>query len=126
MSGGHAFVDESKRRGYLLVAAVVVSAELNGTRNVLRGLVLPGQRRLHMKDERDSRRRSIASAIATSGATAVIYSAGRRYRTEREARARCIAALVADAAARGDAVLVLEQDDSLLSWDNQHLISQLA
>jgi len=47
----HIFVDESKQRGYLLVASVVVPSDLDSVRRVLRGLVLPGQRRLHMKDE---------------------------------------------------------------------------
>jgi len=49
--------------------------ELESTRRMLRGLVLPGQRRLHMKDESDSRKRSIATAIADSGITATIYDA---------------------------------------------------
>ena len=66
---GHIFVDESKRRGYLLVATVVVPGDLDSIRRVLRGLVLPRQRRLHMKDESDQRRRSIATAIAVSGVT---------------------------------------------------------
>jgi hypothetical protein len=89
---------------------------------MLRGLVLPGQRRLHMKDENDQRRRSIATAIAVSGVTATIYDAGQRYRNERERRAACLHALIMDVAHRGDAMLVLEQDDTLLSWDNQRLI----
>jgi hypothetical protein len=118
----HIFVDETKRRGYLLVASVVVPAELDSVRKVLRGLVLPGQRRLHMKDESDQRRRSIATAITVSGITATIYDAGRRYGNERERRAACLHALVIDAARRGDAMLVIEQDDTLLSRDNQHLI----
>jgi len=78
---GGTYVDETKRRGYLLVAAVVLPPDLDSVRKVLRGLVLPGQRRLHMKDENDQRRRSIATAIAVSGVTATIYDAGRRYRT---------------------------------------------
>jgi hypothetical protein len=89
---------------------------------VLRGLVLPGQRRPHMKDESESRKRSIATAITVSGVTATIYDAGRRYRDERERRTACLHALVLDAARRGDAMLVLEQDDTLLNWDNQRLI----
>ena len=89
---------------------------------MLRGLVLPGQRRLHMKDENDQRRRSIATAIAVSGVTATVYDGGRHHRNERERRAACLHALVIDAAERGDAMLVLEQDDTLLSWDNQRLI----
>ena len=118
----HVFVDETKRRGYLLVAGVVVPGDLDTVRRMLRGLVLPGQRRLHMKDENDQRRRSIATAIAVSGVTATIYDAGRRYRDERARRAACLHALIIDAAQRGHAMLVLEQDDTLLSWDNQRLI----
>ena len=119
---GHVFIDESKRRGYLLIASVVVPADLEPTRKMLRGLVLPGQRRLHMNDEADPRRRSIASANTVSGVTASVYDTGRRYRNERERRAACINALVVDAAAHGHQMLVFEQDDTLLSWDNQRLI----
>ncbi len=56
----HVFVDETKRRGYLLVASAVVPSDLDATRRMLRGLVLPGQRRLHMKDESDPRKRCSA------------------------------------------------------------------
>lgn len=118
----HVFVDETKHRGYLLVATAVVPGDLDLIRKMLRGLVLPGQHRLHMKDENDQRRRSITTAITVSGVTATIYDAGRRYRNERERRAACLHALVIDAAPRSDAMLVLEQDDTLLSFDNQRLI----
>lgn len=68
----HVFVDETKRRGYLLVASVVVPGDLDPIRRTLRGLVLPGQRRLHMKDESESRKRSIATAIAQHRASAPV------------------------------------------------------
>lgn len=122
MTGQHVFVDESKNRGYLLVAGVVVPGGLDPTRKVLRGLILPGQRRLHMKNENAQRRRSIASAIVGSGVQATIYDAGRRYRTDQERRAACLQALVLDAARHRDTTVVLEQDDTLLSWDKQKLI----
>jgi len=79
---GHVFVDETKRRGYLLATGVVLPDDLDAVRRVLRGLVLPGQRRLHMKDESDPRKRSIATAISVSDVQATIYDAGRRYRNE--------------------------------------------
>jgi len=119
----HVFVDETKHRGYVLVASVAVSGELEALRRVVRGLVLPGQRRVHMKDENDSRKRAIAAAIVGVGVEAVVYDAGRRYRTEREGRAECLRGLVEDAAtAAGHTRLVIEQDDSLVSWDSQRLI----
>jgi hypothetical protein len=117
----HVFVDETKRRGYLLVASVVVQGDLDPIRRTLRGLVLPGQRRLHMKDENDSRKRSIATAIADSGTRATIYDAGRRYDTEWDRRSACLRALVTDAAQRGDAMLILEQDDTLVAADRKLL-----
>jgi len=67
----HVFVDETKRRGYLLVASVVIPGEVDALRRTLRGLVLPGQRRLHRKDENDRTRRSIATAISASAVTAI-------------------------------------------------------
>jgi len=122
VSGEYVFIDETKRRDYLLAAGAVHPEHLDPVRRVLRGLVLPGQRRLHMKDESDPRKRSIATAITDSEVQATVYDAGRRYRNERERRAAGLRAIVEDAAACGHAMLVLEQDDSLLSWDNRQLI----
>ena len=119
---GHVFVDESKQRDYLLVAAVVMPGYLAGARRDLRSLVMPGQRRLHMKKESDARRGAIVDAIASTGATTTIYNAGRPGRLELDAREGCLRALVVDVAAAGHHMLVLEQDDSLLWWDQQHLI----
>jgi hypothetical protein len=90
------YVDESKSRGYLLVAASVYGDHLRATRKEVRNLILPGQRSLHMKDERDSRKREIAdmiSGMGTLGMRVVIYDAGRSG-TERNRRARCLEALV--------------------------------
>lgn len=118
----HVFADESKERGYLLVAAVVVPDELAATRALVRGLVMKGQRRVHMTKESDPRRRKIVSALCASGIEATIYDAGRRHGSELDARAACLSQLIRDTAAAGPAVVVLEQDDSLLSWDRQRLI----
>ena len=117
----HLFVDESKEHDYLLVASVQVSGELDDLRKLMRGLVLRGQRRVHMKKESDPRRRAIAAAICGAGVTASVYDAGQRYRGELDARAACLRGLVEDAAGRGDTLLVIEQDDSLLDWDRRQL-----
>ena len=55
----HVFVDATEQRGCVVAAAVVVAGDVEPLRRVVRALVLPGQRRLHMKTERDSRRRQI-------------------------------------------------------------------
>jgi hypothetical protein len=118
----HVFVDESKQRDYLLVAAAIMPGDLAGARRTLRALVMPGQRRLHMKKESDARRHTIIDAITSTGASATIYDAGRRGRRELDAREGCLRALVVDLAAARHQMLVLEQDDSLLWWDQQRLI----
>jgi hypothetical protein len=84
-------VDETKRRGYLLAAGAVLPEDLDSVRRLLRGLVLPGQRRLQMKDESDPRKRSIAKAIVVSGVQATIYDAGRRTRMSASAVRRACA-----------------------------------
>jgi hypothetical protein len=120
----HVYVDETKRSGYVLAATSVT--ELEATRRAVRSLVLPGQRRLHMKQEQPRRRRGIVSALTTMPLETTIYDAGRLHRTDREARAACLALLVEDlAGASNDTKLVIEQDDSLVSYDNQHLIEAI-
>ncbi|GAA0636680.1 hypothetical protein GCM10009547_46250 [Sporichthya brevicatena] len=121
--GAIVLADETKQRGYQLVAVSVgSSSEVAHLRAVVRGLVLSGQARLHMKKESEPRKRLVASAIVATGYTAVVYNAGRSRRTELEARAACLSALVDDLAGTAAPLLVLEQDDSLLSWDRQRLV----
>lgn len=121
MSARSVYMDETKRAGYV-VAAVSVD-DLDAARQGIRGLVLPGQRRLHMHSEQARRRRVIVSAVAALEITATIYDAGRNYDTDAAARAACLAALIGDLAATGGGVrLVIEQDDSLVRSDNQRLV----
>ncbi len=83
----HVFLDETKRHGYVVAAAAVPPGDLAPLRSVVRGLVLPGQRRVHMKDERDSRRREIAEALIDAGAMTV--DARTTAMTHRDGRLRC-------------------------------------
>ncbi len=75
MTGDQIFVDETKQRDYLLVAGVVLLGNPATTRAVMRGLVLGGQRRVHMAKEGDPRRRSIAAAICETDVQATIHNA---------------------------------------------------
>jgi hypothetical protein len=61
------YVDESKQRDYLLVASIHVDSDLAELRAVVRDLLLPGQRYLHMKNEKVGRKRTIAQAFVTAG-----------------------------------------------------------
>ncbi|MBA3741627.1 hypothetical protein [Sporichthya sp.] len=119
----HVFVDETKQRGYQLVAAHTGAADLtDDLRQLVRGLVLKGQRRVHMTKESDPRKRVIVAAICGSAITATVYDACRRYSHELDARAACLGALIDDLARGGATRLLIEQDDSLLRWDLQRLI----
>ncbi|MED5814362.1 hypothetical protein VST63_18525 [Mycolicibacterium sp. 050232] len=75
-----------------------------------------------MAKEKDSRRKEIADAICAAGVSATVYNAGHRYANERAARAACLHAIIDDIRAGQETLLVIEQDDSLLSWDKRTLI----
>ena len=112
----HVFVDESKRHGLLVAAAVVQPRDLAPARTVLRRLRLPGQARLHFTKERDDRRGQILNAILDLGVVVDLYDAISG-RNQQQARAACLRALVQDLAATDARRLVLEQDDSLVRSD---------
>jgi hypothetical protein len=57
-------------------------------RPTVRHLVLPGQRRIHMKHEQDRRRRTIVVAVTALPIRLTIYDAARRYRTNMRPGAR--------------------------------------
>ncbi len=120
----HVYADETKRSGYVM-ATVIVSDPV-AVRRVIRDLVQPGNRRLHMVDERPRHRPGIVSALVTTEIEVTIYDAARNYRTDRQARSACLAAIVEDLAlASGDTYLVFEQDATLISHDNQRLIEAI-
>ena len=119
------YIDETKAKGYVIVAAVAIEESLYAIRQQLRSLILPGQVALHMKGERDSRRHAIADAIAgmvSLGLTATVYDAG-RVGSERDRRARCIEAIVHNALKDYDqARIVFDLDETLRQFDRQCLI----
>lgn len=117
----HVYVDESKRGGYLMAASIHPVEELAEARSLMRGLVLKGQRQVHMSKESDPRRRVIVATLVGAGIRANVYDAGRRYGHELDARQACLRAAVDDLAPHPGSVLILEQDDSLLDWDRRRL-----
>jgi hypothetical protein len=103
----HAFVDESARRGeYIICVTTCPAIDLDAARRRLRGLRLPGQRRLHFADENDRRRRSILSKMATLGTCSELYVA--KDPSARSARAAVIGTAVTQLARRGVRRLTLE------------------
>ena len=60
-----AFTDESERSGVMLLALVILDpGEVEGARREFRGLLLPGQRRVHTAKESPRRRRTILDTVA--------------------------------------------------------------
>lgn len=116
----HVFVDESKAGPYLLVASVVLPADVGATRGVVRGLHLPKQSRIHMTAESDSRRRTILSAFHKAGLRATIYRAG-GYKTDITAREACIDTLIRPLAVEPTARVTFECDQSQDERDRKQL-----
>ena len=73
-----AFIDESARgRQYFVVAAVIANSDVTEVRKLARSLCMPGQRRWHFINERDSRRRQIVDALIGTGELSVLVATGR-------------------------------------------------
>lgn len=90
----HVFVDESRRGStYFLAACSICPAELARTRVCLRALCMAGQRRLHFKDERPSRRREIIAKLEELGTAVTIYTSDASGEAARE---NCLRRLIAD------------------------------
>ncbi|MDD2818434.1 MAG: hypothetical protein PHN51_06525 [Candidatus Nanopelagicales bacterium] len=91
-----AFVDESyNAERYLLAAAVVSKEAIDSARQAMWGLRLPGQRKLHWRNEHARRRLQIAVTISQVPLSylVVIRSATVGERTERQRR-RCLEFLI--------------------------------
>lgn len=91
-------------------------------RAVVGELLLPGQRYLHMKNESEGRKRQIVATIVDAGVRATIYRAAPRHRTRNQRRAACLQALVEDHATGPETLLIIDCDETLVSFDNQRLI----
>jgi hypothetical protein len=124
MATTYFFIDESKAKGYVLVAVAVPAGAIPIATRVLRSLVLPGQRSIHMHNERDSRRRAVLDAIAVladHGVSATVFDASGGVGTQLARHQRCLDGVVSLAAMGDEAQLVLDLDETLRQWDRQRL-----
>jgi hypothetical protein len=102
----HVVVDESRRGSlYLLAAALLRPGELASTRTLMRGLRVPGERKLHFKHERDTIQKDIAAALVSAELRTRVYLGHGRAEAVRE---RCLRRLVADLSGAGMRRLVLD------------------
>jgi len=118
------FVDETKAKGYTMVAAVVVPHDATELRKQMRALVLKGQRRIHFTSESDSRRRVILSRLVELGVRAhIVQSTASRGADGRE---ECLMQLVVLAADNDHTRIVLERDASIEQADRRILYREVS
>ena len=116
------YVDETKAKGYVLAAAVVLPADVTEIRKTVRGLIAPGQTRVHMKAEKTPRQHVILSSLVTLAIAVTLYEAdSRTHRTDIARRRACLSHLVHDQAGVCEH-LVLESDTTQDARDRQALI----
>lgn len=119
--GVQAFVDESVRASYYLVAVVVEPAHLAASRALLRGLRLPGERRLHFQSEGNVRRSTVLSALQQVEARAWVYVG--RGKPE-SVRASAFAVLAADLANVSGSRLAIESRGEALDRVDRFVVAR--
>ncbi|MBF6329223.1 hypothetical protein [Nocardia transvalensis] len=112
----HAFVDETKGNGLIMVSVLAAPDTLPRTRGELCRLRAKGQHRIHFSKEGPPRRRLISSALVKMDLHANVYDA-RGIRDPVLARQRALEELITDLAGAHSRRLVIEQDESLVASD---------
>ncbi|MFC5266306.1 hypothetical protein ACFPJ1_29690 [Kribbella qitaiheensis] len=109
----HVFVDENKSRGLLMAAAACSATDVRANRQLISGLLMPRQRRLHFQKESPARQRKILSVIDELDLTVKLYATAK---ADAAGRKFCLTAIVEDAAETTER-LVIERDESTLEFD---------
>lgn len=113
------FVDEGKRQGYVIVAAVVADGDTAQLRKNVTALRTPGSERIHFVRESDGRRRTLLREFARLGVRTTVFQATGL--DDRAARAWCLDQVVELAGTLPAGRIVLERDDSIVQTDNRTL-----
>jgi hypothetical protein len=121
VSAAFVFVDESKAKDYVLIAVAIDPPRVAESRRAVRSLLLPGQHRLHMKQENESRKRLLLDTFSALEITVTIFRAPRGLGSEVVRRRRCLEELVSVVGVAGGR-LCLERDETLVARDKQCLI----
>lgn len=113
------FIDESKQPNYLVVATLVIDADVPKLRKILKALVIAGQRSIHFRKEKASRRRDLISMLGKIGFTSYVFRSELAH--ELEARTDCLEQIFIFARKTGVSRLVFERDDSIIKFDEKVL-----
>ncbi|WP_246222376.1 hypothetical protein [Gordonia pseudamarae] len=109
MSTVEIFVDESRRRDYMLCAAVVASGDIAASRKAMRSLKPNNRNRLHMKDETRNRDQLVREFVRLQPiAEAHIFVGSVAGATERKVRTRCLEELAEFAVDAGATRILIE------------------
>jgi hypothetical protein len=118
--GEHIFVDETKARGFILVAVRVDNRDVARLRRAMRGLLMPGQERIHFGKESNRRRKLILAELARHKIRFITVQS-----QERDlglARKECLETLLHElVGTKVDAHIVIERDEGLIRQDTQVL-----
>lgn len=117
------FVDESKSKGYTMVAALIEPGDVDRLRRGVRSLVLPGQRRIHFTKEQLGRKRLILSRLTSLGIQAQVFHCATKIPTS--GRDACLTGIVSHAAQSLDTKIVIERDESIEKADRQILYREV-
>lgn len=124
MAGGHAYIDESTQNDYLVVCSVVASNDVDSVRKTMRGLLLSGQRSLHMKDEKKPQRQNtiIQTVTGLDVAVTVYCAKPADHSGHCGARDACLRQTAADGVALGIQRMVLDRNDNFEQRDKRSII----
>jgi len=109
------YVDESKARGYFVVATASAVGDAHASERALRDLLKPGQRRIHFRS--DSRRRQLLSRMCALEVRVAVWVV--KQLPDKEARPLSLGMLVEAAARAGASQLIIERDESLERADRR-------
>lgn len=104
------FVDETKRSGFVMVAAAISSHKVALCRKDLRALLRPRQRRIHFKSEGSSTRNSVIDVLHRHGV--VGYPVAPKEPSEILARAAALREVISIGMRVGANRIVIERDES--------------
>jgi len=113
------YIDEGKRRGYLLVTATVADSDAFALRKAVTALRTPGSERLHFVRESEGHKRKVLGELARLEVRTTVFQANGL--DDREARAWCLDQVVELAASLDAERVVIETDDSIVQTDNRTL-----
>lgn len=107
-----AFSDESERAGVMLLSVVTIApGDVEAARRALRGLLLPGQRRVHTAKESATRRRAVVDTVARIERLSAVVITYRRHEGDGRTRGRHLLLQAATGLAVGSGVVSWTLDD---------------